>query len=436
MPAPRTPPHRRRIFLQAGVGALGGLAGLTGLGAAAASVAGVGAPAASLPALPAWAPSEPGGLRVLATRNTFLSQNGALAGWESSFGKVVDDYSGGVFNPYWGRLGAMVFHGGGHSATFDNSVVLLDLNDLVFKRVSQPTPSLDGKNWADARRVAGGVDGAFDAAHCEYGDGQPASAHTYDALAIVPPDAGGAACGSLLRVASFAAHVNASCNTGWSHRLDFTSTAMRDGRWTRASANSLSGYLAPGACSAYDSRRKRVWWLASLTSAPGHIRYLDLGSAEQVQLGLERGATLAPFAAPDSATMRYDPLHDVLLLSGAVGTETALAYLRCAQPQAGWFTPRLSQPIPTLPNASLGFDRVPEANAYVLLSSADRHAVYGLRLPDALGATWHVSRQALAPQEIPVARVVGKRWSYCEAAGCCVWMASSSAPVLAYRPLL
>jgi hypothetical protein len=109
---------------------------------------------------------------VLATRNTFLSQNGALAGWESSFGKIVDDYSGGVFNPYWGPLGAMVFHGGGHSATFDNSVVLLDLNDLAFKRVSQPTPALSGSNWADARKAPGG-DPAFDTLQCEYGDGQP-----------------------------------------------------------------------------------------------------------------------------------------------------------------------------------------------------------------------------------------------------------------------
>ena len=430
MPHAPKPLRNRRHFLQGAACAAGAWAGLTDMQARA--QAGSAAPA--LP-LPAWAPGEPGSLRVLSTRNSFLSQNGGLPGWESAFGRLVDDYSGGVFNPYWGRYGAMVFHGGGHSATFDNSVVLLDLNDLTFKRVSQPTPSLDGKYWADARKAPGGIDRAFDVAHCEYGDGQPGAGHTYDTLAILPPDAGGAACGSLLRVASFAVHVNASCNTGWTHRFDFPSTAMRDGRWTRGSANGFDNYLAPGACSAYDSRRNRVWWLASLTSAPGHMRYLDVASGQHVQLALERGATLAPFASPDSPTLRYDPVHDLLLMTGSVGSETALAFLRCAQPQAGWTTPTLTQPIPALPNASLGFDRVPEQGAYVMLSSADRHAVYALQVPDRLAQPWAVERQALQRLEFPSARVVGKRWSYGEAARCFVWMASSTSPVVAYRPL-
>lgn len=383
--------------------------------------------------------AEPGSLQLLSTRNSFLSQNGGLPGWDYAFGKLVDDYSGGVFNPYWGRFGAMVFHGGGHSATFDNSVVLLDLNDLRFKRVSQPTPSLDGKYWADARKTAGGGDPAFDVAHCEYGDGQPGAAHTYDTLAILPPDKGGAACGSLVRMASFAVHVNYSCNTGWAHRFDFTSTSQRDGRWSRASVNSFDHYLAPGACSAYDSRRNRIWWLASLSWAPGHIRYLDMASGQHMQIALGQGAAIAPPAASDTPTMRYDPVRDLLLITATVGGNAALAYMRCAQPQAGWMTPTLSQPIPTLPDASLGFDRVPESNSLVVLSSADRHAVYALRLPEQLADPWPVSRQPFKqpkPLEMPTARVVGKRWSYSEAAGCFVWMASSTSPVVAYRPLL
>ncbi len=405
----------------------------------AAQAAQVASPAAAgLPPLPDWAPRVPGSLRVLATRNTFLSQNSHLPDWDYAFGKLVDDYSGGVFNPYWGSYGAMVFHGGGHSATFDNSVVLLDLNDLAFKRVSNPTPANGGHYWADMRKS---TDLGFDVAHCEYGDGQPGAGHTYDTLAIVPPEAGGAACGSLLRVASFAVHVNVSCNTGWAHRLDFTTTGMRDGHWVRASNNAPVNYLAPGSCSALDTRRKRVWWLASLTSAPGHIRYLDLASARQESVALGAGAGLAPYADPDSATMRYDPVHDVLLLTGSVKGEAALAFLRCTEPQAGWFTPALSQRIPAVADASLAFDQVPEQGAFVLLSPADRAAVYALQVPDKLSAEWTVTRQPLAgsvgsePREFPTARVVGKRWSYCQAARCFVWMASSTAPVLAYRPL-
>jgi hypothetical protein len=432
LPDPPRLGQARRYFLQEGARALTSLALGSGLAAAPHARA---EPDATPESLPDWAPEQPGTLRVLATRNSFLSQNSRLPGWESAFGTLVDDYSGGVFNPYWGRYGAMVFHGGGHSATFDNSVVLLDLNDLAFKRVSNPTLPQGGRHWADARQLPGGVDTALDVAHCEYGDGQPGAGHSYDALAILPPDAGGAACGSLLRVASFAVHVNASCNTGWAQRFDFPSTTLREGRWRRASGNTLEGYLAPGGCSAWDSRRQRVWWLASLTSAPGHVRYLDVASGQQMQVPLERGAGLAPFAAPDSATLRYDPAHDLLLMTCSVGRDMVLAYLRCAQPQAGWVVPTLSQHMPSLPNASVGFDRVAPLQTYVLLSAADSHAVYALRIPDALAEPWPLVRQPLQRLELPTARVVGKRWSYCEAARCFVWMASSSSPVVAYRPL-
>ena len=63
---------------------------------------------------PSWVPAA-GSAQVVQTTNTFLSQNGNVQGWEYAFGKIVDDYSGGVYNPHWGVLGAMVFHGGGHS---------------------------------------------------------------------------------------------------------------------------------------------------------------------------------------------------------------------------------------------------------------------------------------------------------------------------------
>ncbi len=170
---------------------------------------------------PAWVPAIAGSSKAVATANSFASQNGRLAGWEYAFGKIVDDYSGGVYNPYWGPLGAMVFHGGGHSATFDNSVVILDFNDLTFKRLSNPTPSDKGKNWISTTGLLQKKDPAFDSAHCEYGDGQPGAGHTYDTLAILPPADGGAPYGSLIRVSSHAVHVNISASTGWAHRFDF-----------------------------------------------------------------------------------------------------------------------------------------------------------------------------------------------------------------------
>ena len=422
----------RRQFLQSA---------LTGAGAVALSACGGGTAdsASAAPALepvPSLVPASGGDIKAVATANTFLSQNGNLAGWEYAFSKIVDDFSGGVFNPYWGLMGAMVFHGGGHAATFDNSVVILDFNDLTFKRLSTPTPSNNGANWISTTGLPQNVDPAFNTTYCEYGDGQPGAGHTYDTLAILPPADGGAPCGSLIRVSSYAVHVNMSRNTGWAHRFDFQSTAMRDGKWARWSVNGPSSYLNAGACSAYDSRRKRFWWTAGLSSLPPMIRYLDATTQQQLEIPYSSKAQAAPGASPDSVTMRYDTVRDILVLTCTVGDKLVLAYLRCAAPELGWFVPPLSASIPASSGASHPFDYVPEAGKFVLLTGADNSAVYDIVPQPDPSLTWTVTRRPLAGVSIPTAYVAGKRWSYAPAVKAFVWMASSSSGVIAYRPFL
>ena len=446
----------RRQFLQfalTGVGTAalsacggggGGVVGGGGGGGDSVSAAATLTPNAAAPTAPqALAPAQPsslapavgGEIKAVVTANSFLSQNGNLAGWEQAFGKIVDEFSGGVFNPYWGPMGAMVFHGGGHAATFDNSVVILDFNDLTFKRLSNPTPSANGANWISTSGLPQNVDPAFNVTYCEYGDGQPGAGHTYDTLAILPPADGGAPCGSLIRVSSYAVHVNMSRNTGWAHRFDFQSTAMRDGKWARWSINGVAGNLYPGSCSAYDSRRKRFWWTAGLSSAPSTIRYLDVAAQQQLEIPYSSTAQVAPGASPDSATMRYDATRDILVLTCTVGDKLVLAYLRCAAPDLGWFVPRLSASIPASPGASHPFDYVPEAAKFVLLTGADNTALYDIVPPQDPALTWTVTRRPLAGVSIPTAYVAGKRWSYAPAIKAFIWMAQSSSIVMAYRPL-
>lgn len=384
--------------------------------------------------VPGWVPTQGGTVRTVATVNSFLSQNGKLPGWEYAFGKIVDDYSGAVFNPYWGTLGAMVFHGGGHAATFDNSVVILDLNDLTFKRLSNPTPSGDGANWTAMVPGSPHADQAFKSQYCEYGNGQPGAGHTYDTLAILPPADGGAPCGSLVRVSSHAVHVNASCNSGWAHRFDFRSLSMRDGSWVRWSVNGPTSYLNPGACSAYDALRKRFWWTAALSSAPPMVRYLDVATQRQLEIAFTNRAAVAPAAHPDSATMRYDAQRDQLLLTCTVGGKAALAYLRCTAPELGWTVATLSGNIPVQEGAALPFDFVPEAEKMVLLSAADNAAFYDVLVPPNPASLWTVMRRPIVGVAIPTAYVVGKRWSYVPALKSFVWMASSKSAVLACRP--
>ncbi len=433
-------PLERRQFLQFA---------LTGVGTAALSACGGGASSASAALAPAtpttvqppvqpsgFAPAVGGAISTVSTANTFLSQNGNLAGWEYAFGKIVDDFSGGVFNPYWGPMGAMVFHGGGHSATFDNSVVILDFNDLTFKRLSNPTPSNNGANWISIDDLVHKDDPAFNLTYCEYGDGQPGAGHTYDTLAILPPADGGAPCGSLIRVSSHAVHVNLSRDTGWAHRFDFQSTAMRDGKWVRWSVNGPTSYLAPGACSAYDARRKRFWWIAAPSWLPTMIRYLDVATQQQLDARYADTARPAPAADPDSMTMRYDAERDILVLTCTVGDQLVLAFLRCTAPELGWFVPPLSASIPASSGSSHPFDYVPEAGKFVLLTRADNSAVYDIVPQQDPALTWTVTRRPLAGAVISTAHVAGKRWSYAPAFKAFVWMASSSSGVIAYRPFL
>jgi hypothetical protein len=425
----------RRQFLRSSFTGLGTCALMGGCGGAASVT--VGAAVATTPEpvpLPLWVPARGDAIRTVATKNSFLSQNGNLPGWEQAFGKIVDDFSGGVFNPYWGPMGAMVFHGGGHAATFDNSVVVLDMNDLTFKRLSDPTPSKEGKNWLFTTGDTQGLDPAFDPLHCEYGDGQPGAGHSYDTLAIVPPSDGGAPLGSLVRVASFAVHVNASANTGWAHRFDFTSTTMRDGQWTRWSVNGPPNHLFPGACSAYDSIRKRIWWIAGLSSAPRFVRYLDVATRQQREIGFASASGLAPTADPDSTTLRHHARLDILVLTCTVQQKVVLAFLRCGQAEQGWTLAPLSQTIAANVGSAHGFDWVPESGKFVLLTDADNASLYDITPPAVLGSAWSVVRRPLAAAAIPNARVIGKRWSYVPALQSFIWMASSTSAVVAYRP--
>ena len=379
--------------------------------------------------LPGWVPAK-GAVQAVATSNTFLSQNGKVEGWEYAFGKIIDDYSGGVYNPHWGALGAMVFHGGGHSATFDNSVVILDYNDLAFKRLSNPTQSAKGANWSFLN-----VDPAFNPIYAEYGDGQPGSGHTYDTLAILPPGSGGGAMGSLIRVGSNAVHPGVARGTTHAHRFDFESAARSGGTWTRWSVNALKG-LPSGACSAYDPMRQRFWSIGGLSSQPSFIRYLDGTSRENREIAFAKGAALAPPANPDSMTMRYDPAHDLLILSCTVGNALRLAFLRCESPEKGWREPALSNPIPSMAQWTHPFDFVPEANKFVMLSPADNGAVFDFVVPADPTQIWQVTRQGLrSGGALKGAYVAAKRWSYSPATGCFVWVASSTSPVVAYRPV-
>jgi hypothetical protein len=365
--------------------------------------------------LPLWVP-RPGELKVIPTKNTFESQNPHIPEFASEFHRIVDDFSGGVYNPYWGTLGCMVFHGGGHAATNDNSVVILDYDDLTFKRLSKPSLKA-----GDVDNVSG-----------EYSDGQPGAAHTYDALAIAPPS-DDAPAGTLVTPMRMAIGYHASVDSDFAHHMTLARGQERahSARWRRLAKSDLAP-LTPGGCCAYDTKRRRIWYTNAASQS--HIRVIDLAKSAHQQIGIGKptGET-----GPDAMTMRYDAQHDVLVLSAVREDGLArLMWLECATPSVGWRAAKISMDLPKHKYAaSMPFDYVPELNRYVLLGTADREAVYEIEIPPNITELWRVTRRAFTGEvSIPVAYVSGKRWSYAPAAKAFLWLAAANGPLYSYRP--
>ena len=139
---------------------------------------------------------------------------------------------------------------------------------------------------------------------------------------------------------------------------------------------------------------------------------------------------------PHTLNTTLTPAHDLLVLSCTVGNAFLLAFLRCESPEKGWRESALSNPIPCMSQWTHPFDFVPEANKFVMLSPADNGAVFDFVVPLDPTQTWQVTRQALRTGgALKSAYVAGKRWSYSPATRCFVWVASSTSPVVAYRPV-
>jgi hypothetical protein len=226
---------------------------------------------------------------------------------------VYSSYSGGVYNPYYGALGAHVIHGGGHSATQDNSVFVADYNTLRFERVWGPT-LLAFEELEERIRFGGFVDdGRFNPR--EVSPGVPGSAHTDDCLLIVPPSVCGDPSGALLRPVAGAIGYSVSRATGWSHWF-----TMGDQKWSRMSSNASIRWSPGGSC-AYDTERQKVWPLnvdnsditASLSLTDR--RWTNLSASPQGVAGY-----------PDMVFSAFCKHRDVIVLSTNRETDTSARF--------------------------------------------------------------------------------------------------------------
>lgn len=354
--------------------------------------------------------------------------------------KVIDDFSGGVYNPHWGPLGALILHGGGHSATNDNSVALIDFNDLRFKRIADPSLGATGLRPADGPTFPG-----YDREFGEYVvDRKPGSAHTYDALAVIPPELAGAPFGGLVRPFSTAVHATLSQQSFWAHMLamqtrDVASAEDRArNTWSRWSVNVGHNYGGAGGSCAYDSRRKRIWWTGVPSSRPQRISYLDCVTREQLSVRHNGGNAMHDVSFP---VMRYLAAPDLLVSIGPRPDRTVIDafYMRAGAPTEGWYPITFDPPLPASPVAT-PWDYVPELNRLVLFSRGDPTAMYEVIVPADPAAPWTTVRRPFDPPTSlsESVSVVGKRFSWAPALRCIVYKPRATVPSLSqfvvYRP--
>jgi hypothetical protein len=227
-------------------------------------------------------------------------------------------------------------------------------------------------------------------------------------------------------------------SNNWAHRFDIRRNMIvpaNRGRWAGATDSAPTDYRSPGACSAYDPTRKRIWWISALYSQPPLIRYLDIDRRRQETVRFVSYSRVAPHGDSDSITLRYHAALDIVILSCTAFDIFTMAYLHCSRPEEGWIRPTLSAQIPSSGGRSYPFDYVPEIDRYVMLAPADQAAVYEIQVPADPTNLWNVTRRPFRGlTNIPFQRVAGKRWSYAPAVKAFVWLARAEEPLYVYRP--
>jgi hypothetical protein len=257
------------------------------------------------------------------------------------FAKTVNDYSGGTPAPDYGTYGAVLFFGGGHSGTNDNtlSAQVHGATQVSFKRVIDPTdifgahiagggasPVLSNQDrqqlnsngnfnntstFGDALGIAR-VDGTF---ACFLLDGKPGAPHTYASAYMQPPTQGGAVHGTFVVPTLGAVNRDTSETTAsvttYKVALTSTSTSSTVNGWVRthkhptipsATENRnelLSQAPIPPLC-VWDSIHARGIW--QVRGKPARFNYPD-GTSPNATYGQSTGDAL------DSTDMHYAPLR-------------------------------------------------------------------------------------------------------------------------------
>lgn len=388
--------------------------------------------------------------------NTFVS---CAAPYFGSFysARIVNDYSGATLNPYFGTYGAIIFFGGGHASTNDNSVIALVLgkDDCTFHRMVDPSP-IFGSDASDATRTANSrsdVNGVTLQAYAEYlVDGKPASPHSYGSGDVIGPSEGGAANGTYIRVITGAAGIAGTIGAEVAHKIDFGNlTGFADSGsasygWKRLANNGgLFGSAAQGTIgapqwSALVASQNRVYYEARASTRALPPRWFDLAKGSYA-VGTGKART-NDSDSPDNGIMFHVPSRNLLVFADCKGGYLRLQYMDVSATQPSWVGGvTLNAQLPISGGWSAACWCADNNRIIVGNVSGDNAAAYEIAIPAALSDVWTVARAPFGNgQSITwFDNCVYKKWTYNPKVRAIVYMAAADGngvadTVYVYRP--
>jgi hypothetical protein len=398
------------------------------------------------PTLPTWRPA-PGRLATYTTggpvaTNSYISQ---VAPYYDAFyfAKTVNDYSGATLMPDLGAYGAMVFFGGGHSSTNDNSVtaLMLTATSMTFKRLTNPSPIYG--TGTDATTKGNNSIGIFSGppqvnlATMTHADGQPAAPHSYGS-GVALPAAAGASKGSL-----FIPMIMAPCYqpangmgsfTAFRLPLDSDNGATGSYNWQLVATHptypsgtvggtQLGPYVAAPIWSVYDAARNRTIYESAKQLG---IRWFDHSTSSYVE-GTGTALDRTPGMTVDTGQVIIVPERGIIvaIMRPAAGN-VWIKYADITALQFGWnnVVRTLSAPINVPPgwSAACWCADAQGGQGRVLVGgvTGDDTAVTEIAIPANLNDQWVVERAPFGAGESMTwpADCTYNKWTYNAKAKC------------------
>lgn len=224
---------------------------------------------------PSWLPSYgTWGQVALNTASDVKGDFPSSAGWfpgSRDLNQLFNNYSGAVWNPYYGTYGAWFFHGGGHATVqsrAENSVYAWETDTRKWVRLSDPTypGEVPLSEWQASKEPPYNSD--LLNTYGELATAVPASTHSRWHPCIIPPTLGGGPKGSLLVAYKSSIHTGGNGQARQSHAFECSAK-----QWRRVGAPSPNPTAERAWSSCLDTRRgviykpgeQRMWRMALST---------------------------------------------------------------------------------------------------------------------------------------------------------------------------